>query len=432
MIAMTLLVLFAMYHRTGGPGYIAVFGVAAFYQVFLLIRYVEKTQRDLTQFLDAVNYEDFSQTFRSPGSGRIQQDLHNAFNKVLQKFIDTRAETEMQYRYLQTVVQHIGIGLIAFRADGGVHMINNAAKKLLKVVTLRSVSDLDSVAPGLAATFLSLRTGQNRLIKIQQPESILQVMVHTTEFILGSEQYTLVSLQNIQSELEEKEMEAWQNLIKVLTHEIMNSITPISSLASTAENLIKKKCDGAQIPPEVKDDIHQALRIIEKRSSGLLHFVESYRRLTRLPAPDFQILPVSDLFSRIEQLLRQSLENMGIVFSIDIDPRSLELTADPNMVEQVLINLINNAEHALAGRPAPRIRLSARIGSGGRPCIYVEDNGRGILEEVQNNIFIPFFTTKKEGTGIGLSLARQIMRMHGGSIRVSSIPDQKTTFILQF
>lgn len=432
MIAATLFLLFQFYTRTGHPAFIAVLGAAAAYQVYRLIRYVEKTQRDLTQFLDAVTYEDFSQVFNAPGSGKIQQNLHNAFNKVLQKFIDTRAETEMQYRYLQTVVQHIGIGLIAFRTDGSVEMVNNAAKKLLKVVTLRSVSDLDTVNPGLSHTFLNLRTGENRLIKIQQAEAILQVMVHTTAFILRDEKYTLVSLQNIQSELEEKEMEAWQNLIRVLTHEIMNSITPIASLASTAEALIREKCTDATIPSDVKEDIHKALKIIEKRSSGLLHFVESYRHLTRLPAPDFQIVPVSDLFSRIEQLLRQSLETRGIAFALDIDPRSLELTADPNMIEQVLINLVKNAEHALAGRPDPCVQLCACISGSGRPCITVEDNGKGILEEVQSKIFIPFFTTKKDGTGIGLSLARQIMRMHGGSIRVSSRPKEKTVFTLQF
>jgi signal transduction histidine kinase len=237
-------------------------------------------------------------------------------------------------------------------------------------------------------------------------------------------------VQNIQSELEEQEMEAWQKLIRVLTHEIMNSITPISSLASTVRGMIPEQ--GGEEDSETLSDVHMALETIESRSQGLLHFVETYRELTRIPKPDFKIFAVSELFSHIVQLMNTDLEEKNIVLQVAIAPETLELTADPDLVEQVLINLLRNASQALTGRENARIDLTAQLDRRGRVVIRVRDNGPGILAEVQERIFIPFFTTKREGSGIGLSLSRQIMRVHRGTISVQSELNKKTVFTLRF
>ena len=250
---------------------------------------------------------------------------------------------------------------------------------------------------------------------------------------MRNKNYVLVSVQNIQTELEEKEMEAWQKLIRVLTHEIMNSITPISSLASTINLMINSHPPEENVFSDEKlKDIIDAVNTIQKRSEGLIHFVDNYRNLTRIPKPNFQIFLVKELFDRVEKLMKQRLLDQNIKFDCTVYPSSLTLTADSEMIEQVLINLIINAMSALVGRGNPEINLSARLNERGKVVIRVTDNGFGIPEDVQEKIFIPFYTTKKDGSGIGLSLSRQIIRAHGGNIRVSSIPNKETTFTLRF
>jgi signal transduction histidine kinase len=244
----------------------------------------------------------------------------------------------------------------------------------------------------------------------------------------------LVAMQNIQFELEEEEMKSWQNLIRVLTHEIMNSITPIASLASTAFGLLKdnQECEVPETVNEVMGDVREAVDTIEKRSKGLLTFIENYRKLTRIPKPDFKIVPVKDLFERVEQLIKDQIELKSIRFATQIDPESLTITADAGLIEQVLINLCKNAVEAVDGGIRPKIKLKAETDGRGNSVIKVVDNGKGISEEVAEKIFIPFFTTKQQGSGIGLSLSRQIMRQHKGTLRVSSMPNERTVFKLRF
>jgi signal transduction histidine kinase len=229
-------------------------------------------------------------------------------------------------------------------------------------------------------------------------------------------------------------MMSWQNLIRVLTHEIMNSITPIASLASTAFGLLKdnQDCEVPETVNEVMVDVRDAVNTIEKRSKGLLTFIENYRELTRIPKPDFKIVPVRDLFERVEHLMKDQIELKSIDFSMKIDPKSLEITADPGLIEQVLINLCKNALEAVDGISDPKIKVKAVTDGRGNPVIKVADNGKGITAEVAEKIFIPFFTTKQQGSGIGLSLSRQIMRQHKGTLGVSSTPNEKTVFKLRF
>ncbi len=404
-------------------------GIAA-YQTCALIRYVEKTNRDLTRFLEAVRGSDFSQTFTGGGLGTSFNELKAAFNEVLSAFRRARAEWEEHYRYLQTVVQHVGIGLMAFQPDGDVELMNAAARRLLWTgPALRNIKSLEALSKPLVETLFRLGPGEKALVKVEDAGDLLHLAIYAAEFRLRERNFTLVSLHNIQSELEEKEMEAWQNLIRVLTHEIMNSVTPITSLAATAHGLLTVQTEE-RLPEETLNDIREAVQTIQRRGQGLLHFVDAYRRLTRIPKPDFQIFPVSGLFQRATSLMRAQIEN--IRFHTQVDPSSLELTADPDLIEQVLINLLRNAIQALESQPNARIDLVARMDERGRVVIHVKDNGPGILEEAQQRIFVPFFTTKRDGSGIGLSLSRQIMRLHRGTINVRSVPDAETDFILRF
>jgi signal transduction histidine kinase len=286
----------------------------------------------------------------------------------------------------------------------------------------------------LATKLRELSPGANELIKLQQGDDLLQLSIYATGFVLRKQQLMLVAMQNIQFELEEEEMKSWQNLIRVLTHEIMNSITPIASLASTAFGLLKEnqECEVPETVNEVMGDVREAVDTIEKRSKGLLTFIENYRKLTRIPKPDFKIVPVNDLFERVDQLMRDQVEHKSIHFTTQIDPESLTITADAGLIEQVLINLCKNAVEAVDGMSHPKIKLKAETDGRGNSVIKVADNGKGITEEVAEKIFIPFFTTKQQGSGIGLSLSRQIMRQHKGTLRVSSTPNEKTVFKLRF
>ncbi len=417
---------------------ILIIGTLIVYQTYALIRYVEKTNLDLTHFLEAVRNEDFTQSFIGAGLGRSFNQLRAAYNEVLNVLQQARSEREEHYRYLQTVVQHVGVGLICFQPNGKVELINTAAQRILKMARLRNINELESFSKDLADTLLRLKAGEKKMVKVEHNGERLHLAIYATELRMRGHRYTLVTIQNIQSELEEKEMEAWQNLVRVLTHEIMNSITPISSLASTANDLLKPSADsgaqnlGEEIKPEVISDIQEAVQTIQKRSEGLLHFVDNYRKITRIPKPNFQIVPVAELFERVQNLLRAQMDEANIEFSIYMEQETLELTADPELVEQVLINLLLNAIQALENQSNARIELIAKMDGSGRPLIQVKDNGPGILEEVQEKIFIPFFTTRQEGSGIGLSLARQIMRLHRGTVSVQSKPNVETTFSLKF
>jgi nitrogen fixation/metabolism regulation signal transduction histidine kinase len=408
--------------------------LVAGYQVFALIRYVTKTNRDLTRLLDSIKYADFSQSFSNNLEGSGFEELHVAFSEVIKEFQSAKLEKEEHFRFLQTIVDHVGIGLIAFDPEGEVELINNAAKKLFKISRLGNIADLESVSTRLSAKLRELSPGANELVKLRQGDDLLQLSIYATGFVLRKQQLMLVAMQNIQYELEEEEMKSWQNLIRVLTHEIMNSITPIASLASTAFGLLKdnQECEVPETVNELMIDVREAVDTIEKRSKGLLTFIENYRELTRIPKPDFKIVPIKGLFDRVEQLMQDQIELKSISFSKKIDPETLTITADAGLIEQVLINLCKNAVEAVDGVSHPKIKLKAETDGRGNSVIKVADNGKGITEEVAEKVFIPFFTTKQQGSGIGLSLSRQIMRQHKGTLRVSSTPDEKTVFKLRF
>jgi len=416
------------------------------YQVVSLIRYVERTNQLLSRFLLAIKYDDFSQGFTGKSLGASFEELVDLFNDVMKKTQQTRFEKQEHYHYLQTILHHVGIGLMTFREDGEVDLVNKTAKRLLKAARLKNINSLRESNPPLVDTLFSLKAGEKALVKIDNGE--MELVIHAAEFRLKDHKYTLVSLQDIQGELQEKEMEAWQTLIRVLTHEIMNSMTPITSMAATVIDLLKsiygQEAQGTQgtdkpVDPDTADtvaDIEMALKTIHKRSLGLTEFVGAYRNLTLIPKPNFKVFPVEELFARVEKLMEQKFRESNILLHWSVEPQTLELTADPGLIEQVLINLLLNAVDALQGANAhqkePGVEMTGGLDEIGRVLIRVTDNGPGIVAEAQKKVFIPFFTTKKKGSGIGLSISRQIMKLHKGSIMVHSIPDEKTVFTLKF
>jgi nitrogen fixation/metabolism regulation signal transduction histidine kinase len=432
-LSATIFLFFYLYYNTRLYATLAIVALVIAYEVYSIIKFIDVTNKELSRFLQSIRYSDFSQSFANNAPGSTFRELNQAFNEVILQFQKTRTEKEENFRYLQTVMQHVGVGLISFDNTGKVEFINNAAKKLLSIPFLNNISGLERVSPGLSEKIKSIKSGEKVTIKIVDKNELIQLIVYATEFRLRNQNYTLVAMQNIQSELEENEMEAWQKLIRVLTHEIMNSITPISSLAGTVNTMIAKTTENTNaFDEETSDDIKNALSTIQKRSQGLINFVENYRSLTKIPKPNFQIFPVKTLFERIDSLMGREFKQEGIAFTGKIEPLTLELTADPELIEQVLINLLLNAKHAAKQVEKPGINLIARLDRWSKIEIAVTDNGPGIKEDIQEKIFIPFFTTKKEGSGIGLSLSRQIMRSHGGTIRVTSTPNIETAFILKF
>ena len=435
-LGVTFWLFFYLLFRTSLYTALFILGALILYQIYSLIYYVEKTNRDLARFFQSIKYEDFSQTFKVEGYGTSFDSLKAAFSEVMNAFRKTRAEKEEHFRYLQTVVQHIGIGLIAFQPDGEVELINTAAKRLLNVASLKNIKSLETLSKPLVKALLRLRSRESTLVRVEEKNELLHLALYATEFKLRAQKFSLVSIQNIHSELEEKEMEAWQKLIRVLTHEIMNSITPIASLTSTMSDLIKeaygKKVKPKKLENEALQDIQQALQTIQKRSQGLQHFVDAYRNLTLIPKPNFQIFSVRELFNRIRKLMQVNIEKNSIRFEVNVDPETLELTADPELVEQVLINLMLNAFQAVEGRKDAQIELKALLDGRGRIIIQVADNGPGIPKENIEKVFVPFFSTKEGGSGIGLSLSRQILRLHNASIGVHSEPNIQTVFTLRF
>ncbi len=407
------------------------------YQVISLINYLDKTNKAIMSFFDAVKNNDFSQPYAQDKNSYFGI-LHREFNLVIEKLNETRTKKDAQYHYLKNIVQHVGIGILTFNRDGIIQIMNTAAKKLLKVDQIQNVDELTGLSPLLVESFKKLRTGGRDLIKIEAGGDIVQLSVYAIELTLQGEEFKLVSLQNIQSELEENEMEAWQKLVRVLTHEIMNSVTPISSLSNTVEGEILgfiNSCNthtSCEIEVEDLKDMYLAVQTIQRRSDGLIRFVSDFRSLTHIPKPKFRVVTVKDMLDQIHILMKNELEENAINYTQSVSPESLIINADPELIQQVLINLMKNAIQALQDCEDKKIEVRAFQDEKSKTIISIKDNGPGIEEDAQSRIFIPFFTTKKTGSGIGLSLSRQIMRQHVGSLNVKSKIDEGAEFLLKF
>ncbi len=414
--------------------------LALAFVVHNIARYVNRSNREIVGFLKTIQYEDFSHTYSQHKEGSGIDELYKQFNEVIRKFREIRADKEAQYQYLKTIVQHVGIGIITFDKEGEIQIMNAAARRLLGVGQTKNVNQLQSVSEQLITSIRELRTGGRDLIKIVRNDDEIQMALYVIELSLRGKEFKLISLQNIQSELEEKEMEAWQNLIRVLTHEIMNSVTPISSMAATMESelnyFLKTSGDVKEIDKDTVEDFHLALKTIHTRSESLIKFVSDFRNMTRIKHPTLGEVEADDLIKHVLLLLKSDIEDCCIKLEVKIEPADLKITLDKEQIEQVLINLVKNGIQALAeneeeGREKPTLKIKAWQ-SDENVFISIADNGTGIEEEALKKIFIPFFTTKKHGSGIGLSLSKQIMRHHHGNITVKSVINVGTEFLLKF
>lgn len=403
------------------------------YQVYELYQYVLEANRKLTRFLEAVKYSDFTAGFNKDSKlGKSFGDLNRMFNEVFDAFRQARAEKEENWQYLKTVVQHVNVGLLSYDESGKIELLNNMAKRFLKANQLNNIDDLAGTSPELHQIIKSLPPGSKTLVK---PSIDMHLAINVTELRLRGMLYRLISIQNILSELQQQEIEAWQNLTKVLRHEIMNSITPIASLAGTAIDIIQEDIISENgtitFNQESFDDITMSLRTIENRSKGLVNFVEAYRNFTNIPKPEFKRVHVKDVIDEVVKLIRAGVAKSHIKFSLNINPPNLIARLDPKLIEMVLINVLKNAAEAVEDVPDPSISVSIYTDHEQRVLIDITDNGHGIEPEALEKIFIPFYTTKSHGSGIGLSLSQRIMQMHQGNLTARSVVGEGTTFTLQ-
>lgn len=407
-------------------------------QTSSLIRYIEKPNRDLTSNLDAIRYKDFSRNLQLKWQDEHFKELNRALEDVYQVFQNMRIEKEMQYQYLENLVKHVQVGLLTFKETGEIVLFNNTAKEILGIRYLKNFKSLEEKQKILYDDLIYAIERKQHLISYMPPNSQeqMQIAIYATQFGLRDETFQLISLQNIKSELDAKEIESWHDLIRVLTHEIMNSITPIASLASTANGLVNHCVstmnESLSDKKEQFEDIQKAIATIEKRSQGLLDFIQKYRALTKLPIPEIAPVSISELFRRISQLNATQVKKNHIDLEIQVQPEQLKIHMDVVMIEQVLINLIKNAIEAVNQVENPKIKMLSHINLNGRPVIQIEDNGPGIPRENWDKIFVPFYTTKSGGSGIGLTLSKQIMRKHQGAIQVFSESGKGSIFTLLF
>lgn len=403
------------------------------FQLVDIFRFVSQTNRKLTRFLESVKYSDFVSGFTADNKlGKSFKDLNLAFNEVLEAFRKARSEKEEHWQYLNSVVQQVRTGILSFDTEGNIQLINTNARKFIGTNSLQNIDDLVRINPGLHHILKTVRPGRSELYRASEA---LYLTIQCTDLRIRGADVKLVTLQNIQPELQKQELEAWQNLTRVLRHEIMNSITPISSLTSTLREILdhdlEQKNSHYELKSEAAEDLKEGLNTIESRSKGLIKFIDAYREYTSLPQPKMTLVRLKDVIEKVAKFMRPELKKARIDFQCECKSDYLTIQADAEMIEQVLINLMKNAVEALSEAPHPRISLIGEY-DGSAVLIQVSDNGPGIIGEAVDRIFVPFYTTKRTGSGIGLSLSRQIMQMHNGSLTVQSEPDVRTTFTLRF
>jgi two-component system, NtrC family, nitrogen regulation sensor histidine kinase NtrY len=401
-------------------------------QLIEIYYFISLTNRKLTRFLESVKYQDFISGFTTDNKlGKSFKDLNVAFNEVLEAFRKARSEKEEHWQYLNSVVQQVRTGIISFDSDGNVQLINSNARKFVGHPNIKNLNELQSSNNKM---FVALReVGPSKSVSYKEID--FHLTIHATEIRIRGNTVKLITLQNIQTELQKQELDAWQNLTRVLRHEIMNSITPISSLTSTLREILDNDMDKInshyELKEEAADDLREGLSTIENRSKGLIKFIDAYREYTSLPQPKLKPVLLRDLIGNVAILMRKELNKPNITFESGCESEFLSIQIDEEMIEQVIINLMKNAIESIADMKDGRISVMGKYAEGSA-TIEVCDNGPGIITEAIGKIFVPFFTTKKTGSGIGLSLSRQILQMHNGSLTVDSEPGIRTVFLLRF
>ena len=413
---------------------IALFVAAALAETIALIRFSTQSSREIARFLDALSVDDLSQSFIGLTADDAHHELGTAMERVLARLRASRSERDEQAQYLQTLINHVPVALISIDQRGGVKLLNMAARRLFEG-SLVQTAQLSRYGEPFAVSLESLAPGNTAILRMERSSGALLLKAAVTEIVVRGTRSRLVSLQNIENEMSAQELEAWQTVIRVMAHEVMNSLTPVSSLAATAHGLVRDVLE--QLPADDPraaslSDARDALEAVSRRSEGLLHFVRSHRRLTKPLAAHIEVLPVQRLFARIQRLLAGDLADRDIRMATRVEPETLELAMDVELLDQALINLVRNALEALRDTPAGQIALSAYREPDGRIAISVSDNGPGIPADQREKVFVPFFTTKRQGSGIGLTLVRQIAAAHGAGVDVTETPGGGATVRLRF
>ncbi|MFT7286511.1 MAG: two-component system nitrogen regulation sensor histidine kinase NtrY [Halieaceae bacterium] len=400
-----------------------------------VVHFVSRTNQEISRFLDAARYADFGQRFNLGSMGAGFEDLGATFSDILEKFREQRTGQESELRHLNALLEHVPVPLISVHADGRVTLWNNTSRRLFGVSHIGDVNDMALYGEAFSKILKELPPGERQLADFAVDGMERRLTVAVSEIVLEGEPERLISLQDIQSELDGMQLDAWQDLVRVLTHEIMNSITPVASLAKTTVDLVDDAAAKVTDHPDVVEDlvdVKNAVATVARRSDSLMKFVSSYRRLTHLPAPEKSSFRLSALFETVARLAANDWEAKGISLHMDVEPAQLELDGDRGMIEQVLINMLQNAAQALQSHADGAISLRARFNKRGHVIIEITDNGPGIPKEIQQKIFVPFFTTRRDGSGVGLALSRQIMIAHGGSITVRNEEPRGARFTLTF
>ena len=399
----------------------AYIGFAVIVLIVEFVRYVDRINHEVKTFLLSISQHDFTSVFSEKGRGRSFDEMHQSLNNITGLFREISSQKEIQHRYLEMLVEHVRVGIISFTEDENIHLVNDAAKEMLRRKVLGNLKVLETVDPGLLAVLREFKSGETRLLNVSIEKYALNLSIHASEFRLDTTHYKLISLQDIRNELDAREVESWQKLIRVLTHEIMNSIAPISSLSDTLHSLVKNS--NALLDDALYQPLEAGLHAIKVRSAGLHGFTEAYRKLTRLPQPKFQSIDIMVVVNRVAALLNPDFDKRGI--SLVVSGTSQIVSIDPDLLEPALINVVQNAADAVCNTENPRISVSVTR-NGSITEIGVADNGVGIPNNVIDKIFIPFFTTKTGGSGIGLALSKQIVQLHRGYLRVASTPGTGT------
>lgn len=408
--------------------WLALFTVVA---IIFLIRYLERQERDLTNFLTAISQGDFTYASNIPGK---DNKLRTVYEQIMQVFKRLSSEKESHHQLLQTIVEHVSIGIAVFNEQEEVIVTNKATALLFGQQRFKYLARLFDRFPDLHEKIAAMRQGSSFLYKYIREGRVINLSVKSSVFQLKGAAYTVVSFQDIKNELEENELDSWQKLIRVLTHEIMNSAIPISTLTSVIRKTLLddhgNQIKVEELSDESIEDLVGGLSTIENRSKGLVKFTEAYRSLTQIGPPDLADVQLDELIDRVITLLKSDLQVQGIDLKMTLDTK-ISLKVDAQLIEQVMINLLKNGMEALYETELPRLIINSEVVNE-RVQLSIIDNGPGMGEETIDQIFIPFFSTKKRGSGIGLSLCRQILRAHGGRIEVESTLGKGSSFRLIF
>jgi len=405
----------------------------AIYIVVEFVKFNKEAHEELRDFVESIHYRDFSRNFDVKHAPTEMKPLRRSFNEINETFKVISKEKETQYQYLQKILELVDTGILSYKdEDGEVVWMNETLKKMLNLPYLKTIHSLSKRDEDLYTQVVSLKPGDNKIGTAHSEKKSFKVLLSATAFQTGGEKYKLIAFQNVDEALDETESKAWQKLLSVMTHEIMNSIAPISSLADTLKNRLEESMSLLNNEEGSVDDLKLGIETIKRRSEGLLKFAETYRNLNKITTLNLKKVYVRDLFENLYTLMEPTLERKNIELDIILKDTALQLEADTSLVEQVLINLLINAIDAVRDKEEGRIVLSGYVSSDKKTIIKVSDNGSGMSPEVLDKIFVPFFSTKKSGSGIGLSLCKQIMMLHHGNIHAQSIESQGTSFILQF